>query len=66
MCTKPIGMSCWVTKVEQDVVDIVFGRMWEFTYSAYTYFLLIEHTYTVVEEKDIYRQLKGEGLLDDW
>lgn len=66
MCAKPSSMSCWVTKVEQDVVDLVFGRMWEFTYSMHTYFLLIEHTYTVAEEKAIYRQLKAEGLLDNW
>lgn len=66
MCTKPNKMSCWVTKVEQDVIDVVFGRMWEFTYSMHTYFLLIERTYTVAEEKAIYQQLSNEGLLGDW
>jgi hypothetical protein len=66
VCAKPNRTSCWVTKVEQDVIDTVFSRMWEVTYSMYTFFILIEMAYTVAEEKAIYQQLSNEGLLDNW
>lgn len=66
MCADPNKKSCWVLKADQDEIDSVFSCMWEFTYSMRTFFILIEETYTVLEERAIYLRLRREGLLDNW
>lgn len=66
MCANPKKPSCWVLSVDKDVIDTVFACMWEYTYSARSFFNLIERAYTVAEEKAIYLRLSREGLLDNW
>lgn len=66
MCANQNRMSCWVFNAHQDVIDSQFSHMWELTYSMHTFFSLIEATYTIIEERAIYLQLKREGLLDNW
>jgi hypothetical protein len=66
MCRKSNRMSCWVFNAHQDVIDSQFSHMWELTYSMHSFFILIEATYTVLEERAIYQRLKAEGLLDNW
>lgn len=64
MCRSP--RQCWNCTLSDDEIMSIFVHMWECTYSVHTFFNLIEATYTVAEEKDIYLRLSREGLLDNW
>lgn len=66
MCVNQNRMSCWVFNAHKDVIDSQFAHMWEYTYSQWTFFSLIEETYSIVEERAIYQRLRREGLLDNW
>lgn len=66
MCARSNRKSCWVFNAHQDVIDTQFSHMWELTYSMRTFFILIEATYTVLEERAIYQRLQEEGLMDGW